>query len=420
MGFGIQIKDGTKVLSEFVVDENTKALSLYEWQRRGIDYFFKHHKAIFQIPTGGGKTFFTIAILKELFKTYPDSRVLVVVPKNVILETTWFKELYNHGLTPKDVGVFYGEVKEYGKITITNMQNIDTVALEMFDVLVLDEVHNYATKRLLKQFGMNEFKYMIGLSATIERMDKQHIKLYEMFDYNIFKYTPQEAMDDGVINPFRFFNIGIVMDNEAFIEYESITQELNLILKSGNGFINIMQSNGDLKPKMLKLMNQRKELMNNYPRKFDVIKQICEKHKNDKVIVFNEFNSQTSKCYWYLLELGLKAGVVHSGVSKKRRSQALIDFKNDKYNVLLCTRILDEGYNLPKIDVGVIMAGNSTSRQTIQRMGRVLRKKDVESKLYQIYCMDTVEDTYAAKRAALFQALCTSYEQFVYDGEKLI
>ena len=71
------------------------------------------------------------------------------------------------------------------------------------------------------------------------------------------------------------------------------------------------------------------------------------------------------------------------------------------------------------MDVGIIMAGNSTQRQTVQRMGRVLRKKDKTSSLYQIYCRRTIEEEYAITRSKLFKDLCSSYNEYNYDGEKL-
>jgi superfamily II DNA or RNA helicase len=36
----------------------------------------------------------------------------------------------------------------------------------------------------------------------------------KFFDYNVFKYSPKNALDDGILNPFRFSNIGVEMDIE--------------------------------------------------------------------------------------------------------------------------------------------------------------------------------------------------------------
>jgi len=407
--FGIQIQDESRVMSEIAVEQNTSTVQLYDWQRRAIDFFFENDcKVIYEVATGCGKSFCAIEIIKRVLAADPDACVLIVVPKNIILEDTWFKELYNNGFSLRDIGVFYGLAKEYCKITITNMQSLSKVALDYFDMIILDEIHNYATARLLPIIA-HPFKYRIGLSATIQRMDNAHWKLIEMFNYNVFKYTPQEALSEGILNPFDFVNVGVDMDEQTFEKYTNIMKELNVILQMGGGFKKIMRGNSGLKFRMLAKMNERNELIFNYERKFDVIKKI-----DDKVIVFNERNSQTNKCYWYLLDIGIKACVVHSGVPKEKREQNMIDFKNDKYNVILASRVLDEGWNLPAVGCAIIAAGNSTARQCIQRMGRVLRRKKKQSSLYQIYCNETVEQTYAANRSILFKDLCSKYSEYNY------
>jgi len=413
--FKIQIEDESNLIPEFAIEQNTSSIELYDWQRRAINFFFKsNYKAIFEVTTGAGKTFCSIQLIKEVWKIDKDVSVLIVVPKNIILEDTWFRELYNNGITLTQVGVYYGHIKEIGKVTITNMQSLSRINLEIFDMIIYDEIHNYGTTRML-EYVERKFKYKVGLSATLERMDDKHYKLMEIFDYNIFKYSPKQALDEGVLNPFNFYNIGVEMDSEAREQYEILTQEINSIMKAGGGFKRIMRANTGLKFKMLSKITQRKELVNNYKRKFDIVKKVCDKHRKDKIIVFNEYNKQTSKSYWYLLDIGVKACVVHSGLSKEKREQNMMDFRNDKYSVILASKVLDEGYNLPKIDTAIIAAGNSTSKQTIQRMGRVLRKKEHHSNLYQVYVKDTIEEVYALERAKLFKNLCSDHKDYFYN-----
>ena len=364
-----------------------------------------------------GKTRFGIEVIKQVLEKDPDVKVLIVVPKNVILENGWYPELYNAGISIRDIGVYYGAIKEYAKITITNMQNIENVDFEAFKFVLYDEIHNFASTRLLPYLE-KDIKYKLGLSATLERIDKKHYKILDAFNYNLFEYGAKEALQDGILNPFNFYNVSVEMDLETEEEYLELTQNVNATMQAGGGYSKIMRSSSPLKFKMLALLNKRKMLVNNYPRKMDVVKAICEKFKDDKFIIFQEYNKQTSKSYWQLLESGVKACVVHSGISNAIREQNLIDFKNGKYNVLLASKVLDEGWNVPSVDTAIIVAGNSTSRQTIQRMGRVLRKKTKASKLFQIYCKNTVEEDYSEKRAELFKELCSAYNFFDYGVDE--
>jgi superfamily II DNA or RNA helicase len=395
-------------------------IELREWQTRAIQFFKENNNvALFQVVTGGGKTFFAIECIKQILKEDPNIYVLIVVPKNVIMDRGWYPELYANGISLKDIGVYYGAIKEVCKITITNMQNIDKLPLEMFDMLVADECHNYATTKQLKIMS-HPFKYKIGLSATLKRLDKAHYELYKLFNYNIFKYDPKEALEDGVLNKFYFYNIGVYLDDDSRTKYDKFTADLNLILKQGGGFGKIMMSNTGLKFKMLSLMNYRKQLVNNYYQKFEVAAQICEKHKNDKVIIFNQFNVQTNKLYWYLVEHGFKIRVLHSDIDKEKREKTLTDFKLDRFNILLTTKVLDEGYNLPKLEAAIIMAADSTEKQTIQRLGRVLRKKDKHSFLYQIYCKHTLEEEQGDVRIKLFNELSEGSKDLIYKENEVL
>lgn len=356
-----------------------------------------------------------IELLKEILKEDPKVRILIVVPKNVILETGWYKELYKNGISLTQVGVYYGEIKEYGQITLTNMQSLDKVALELFDCILLDEAHSYGTKRLITILKEGTFKYKIGLTATVERLDDGHWEIIKFFNYNIFKYTPEDAINDNILNKFNFTNIGVEMDAETKKKYNEITLQLRFMIKLGGGFKRIMRKNTALKIKMLAKMNERKQLIYNYHIKFDVVNEICSKHRNDKMIIFSQFNDQTNKFYWYLLEKDIKARIIHSGIDKKKRDETLMDYMNDKFNVLLTTRVMDEGVNIPAIDCGIITANDASSRQMIQRLGRVLRKKEKISNLYQIYVRDSMEEEQSNERCVLFKQLSSKYEERIYN-----
>jgi RNA polymerase primary sigma factor len=412
--------DEEEILSDYVSEQNQKFFTLHEWQKKAIDYFFTHGcKAIFEVTTGAGKSICAIDILKEVIRKNPNIYILIVVPKNVILEKMWFPELMKHGFSMKDIGVFYGGNKECCKITITNMQNISQLPIDIFSMIILDEIHNYCTPRLLKILK-HPFQYKLGLSATLERIDKNHWEMLSFFHYHVFKYTPKEALEDGVLNNFNFINVGIVMDSEDYDKYLDVSQQINVCLKQGGSFNRVMSGKAGigLKNQFLKLIGERKQMVLNYYLKFDVVKKLVKNHLTNKILIFNEYNKSTTKCYWALLEDKIKARILHSGVPKDERENILNDYQSNKFNILLATKILDEGYNLPSIDVGIIMAGNSTAKQTIQRLGRVLRKKEKISTLYQIFIKHTMEEDNANERSKIFKELCTEFKEYkVVEGK---
>jgi RNA polymerase primary sigma factor len=183
-------------------------------------------------------------------------------------------------------------------------------------------------------------------------------------------------------------------------------------MKRGDGITN----------SLLSKLTKRKQMVNNYVRKFEVIRNICKKHDKNKIIVFSQFNEQTNKIYWELLEAGIKAVIIHSDIDKDEVDRIMQGIKKQDTFCILTTKKLDEGWNLPKLDVAIITAGDSSDRQTIQRMGRVLRKKDTPSMLYQIYCIDTIEEDDALHRAKMFKELCNDYKEYTFytDDEEFV
>lgn len=59
---------------------------------------------------------------------------------------------------------------------ICKVEIINTVIRNIYevDLLVLDEVHSYAAEGGLTLFEVIKYKYVLGLTATFERLDGRH------------------------------------------------------------------------------------------------------------------------------------------------------------------------------------------------------------------------------------------------------
>lgn len=72
-------------------------------------------------------------------------------------------------------------------------------------------------------------------------------------------------------------------------------------------------------------------------------------------------------------ESHIRAGVYHSGQPLRKRAEVLGAYRAGALNVLVTCRALDEGFNVPETEIGIVAASTATRRQRIQRLGRVLR-----------------------------------------------
>lgn len=380
---------------------------LHKWQEDALEEFMDKESLIAECATGSGKSRFAIECIKRIWDKYPNYNILIVVPKIIILEDTWIRELNKNNITFNNVGIYYGFAKEYSKITITTIASVKKIPLEIFDVVIFDEVHNMTTPSLMKVVE-HEWKYKLGLSASLYKENQKHWKLMELFDWNVFKYGTKKAIDDKIINNFIFESIGVeILDENVRLEYDDIEKNITFILEKIGGFGNYerLPANDKNKLALQKLFNRRNNLIMNYHRKIELVCRIISKNKDKKIIVFNQYNKISNKLFWGLAEYGVKSRIMNSDVKPSALSKILTDYRDNRYNVLLTTRMTDEGYNLPDIDLAIIFSGNSTDRQIIQRIGRVLRKKDHHSMIYQVFVKDTFEQRFANKRIKLLEGV---------------
>jgi superfamily II DNA or RNA helicase len=83
----------------------------------------------------------------------------------------------------------------------------------------------------------------------------------------------------------------------------------------------------------------------------------------------------------------------------KERSEILDRFRSGIYRAVVTSKVLDEGIDVPEADVGVILSGTGSARAFIQRLGRILRKKEgKEAVLYEIVSAETSEINTAKRR----------------------
>ncbi|HEX9915593.1 MAG TPA: helicase-related protein, partial [Candidatus Bathyarchaeia archaeon] len=74
-------------------------------------------------------------------------------------------------------------------------------------------------------------------------------------------------------------------------------------------------------------------------------------------------------------------------------------FMDGTYRRIVTSRVLDEGVDVPDASIAVIISGSGSSRQFIQRLGRILRKRPgKQAVLYELVSADTAETNISSRR----------------------
>ena len=385
-------------------------MALYAWQEQALTRAKHTSRLLVQSVTGAGKTRLAIEYIKWLLQEFPDENVLIIVPKIVILETVWMKELYEAGLAPHKTGTYYGKVKEYNKITITTTASIGNVNHPLFHNLIIDEIHNIMTPRLMMLFG-ETWKRVLGLSATIRREDHRHWELLDKFGHECYEYGAVQAILDGVISPLQYHDVPVdITDPSTRVRYDEISSRIRQLAGAAKYSVGSMRSRAQ--KALHAACNERNEILFTYLPKLERAVSVIVENRDKRVIVFNQRNNVSSKLRWMLLDHGIQAVIVNTSVKEQERHRSLESFRNGTSNVLLASVSLDEGTNIPSSDVAIILSGTRTERQVVQRAGRVLRKtnKTKIANVYQLYLTRTIEEEAATKRAKFFQSLQAASE----------
>ena len=100
-------------------------------------------------------------IIQSLYKRNPKLNVLISVPTEVLKEQ-WQREL-----------------AKYHLFSVCKVEIINTIVKNIYDVdlLVIDEAHLAGGEVNITIFQVVKYRYVLGLTATFERLDGRHVLL---------------------------------------------------------------------------------------------------------------------------------------------------------------------------------------------------------------------------------------------------
>lgn len=85
--------------------------------------------------------------------------------------------------------------------------------------------------------------------------------------------------------------------------------------------------------------------------------------------------------------------------SAAERKHILDGFQQKIYRVIVTSKVLNEGVDVPEAKVAIVLGGTSGAREYIQRLGRVLRKvENKQALLCEIIARKTLEEGRSQRR----------------------
>lgn len=340
-------------------------IKLRAWQKEALALWkAASHRGIVEVVTGGGKTIFALSCIKEL----KVDTALVIVPTVALLDQWWEESASFFGTSLDDINIVTSSGRlRNGTINLAVLNSASKLNLGRRTqpyFLIVDECHKAASKKFRSALDGSPTA-TLGLSATPERPYDEGLKevLIPRLGEIIFRYTYKDALRDKVIVPFELKNVVFELEPECQAEYDKLTKAIGRAIKN----------NGMEDERTIALLLKRARVMNHSINRIRLALRLVLAHKGYRTIVFHEDIEACNVIQDVLSEAKVRCGVYHSKMKLRHRAEVLSAYRQGEIDVLITCRALDEGFNVPETEIGIIAASTATRRQRIQRLGRILR-----------------------------------------------
>jgi len=256
-------------------------------------------------------------------------------------------------------------------------------------LLIADEAHNMGASQIKKVMAELTVPMRIGLSATPKRKyDPQGTDtICDFFgDQPPFchSFDMKRAMQEGRLTNYYYYPRVVTLDEDEKEQYVDLS---NALLK----FFDFESGKFKDSPRVERLLLERKTIIHQARRKLHTYKKILneleQKGKLKYVFTYvpvgrsreeevDERDVSSKFVYQYLkvaheVNANLKLSTYTSDTED--RKSKIRGFSEGKIDMLLAMKMLDEGVDIPRTEVGIFASSTGNPREYIQRRGRLLR-----------------------------------------------
>jgi superfamily II DNA or RNA helicase len=362
-------------------------------------------RGVVVLPTGAGKT-----LVAHMAIDLRRRSTLVVTP-TLDLVRQWHDGLQATFGAP--VGLIGGGDYDLRPLTVTTY---DSAYLHMenlgarFGLLVFDECHHLpsASYSLSARLALAPFR--LGLTATPERDAWATRGLVPEGDGS--------ALDD-LIGPIVYRKDIVSLSGNYLSSYETVRVVVDLspaeraeyaaeralyrLFLDANGismasphgwteFI-IRSSRNAEGRRAFEAYRRQRAIAFTAPAKLDYVERLLHQHRRDRAIIFTQDNATV-----HLVARRFLLPAITHQTRVSERSEILDGLAKGRYTAIATSKVLNEGVDVPEANVAIVMSGSGSVREHVQRLGRILRKRDgKQAILYELVAGGTSE-TFTSQR----------------------
>jgi superfamily II DNA or RNA helicase len=377
-------------------------------QRRALDAWrARDFKAILALATGAGKTITAAYAMVRLFDQTKRLCVVVSVPYQNLADQ-WVEVLRPFGI---NAFACYGGVGRWLEDTADAVHSFAQGALPFLCLVVVnktmagddfqkvlaklpgdqmlfvgDECHRHGavgTNAALPRHA----RARLGLSATPEdylNVDA-NARLVDYYGQIGETYTLRQALDDGVLTPYRYHVELVDLTADEADKYQELTDQIGRqVARSGGQF----RGEGD--PQLDRLLFERARILGGASEKLPALQRLLGvepvRHSlfycSDATVMVDDEDDvgppvpqrQVEAVSELLHRRRWRNSRFTSREGLRERRDILDRFRLGDIDALVAIRCLDEGIDVPACQRAYFLASSRNPRQFVQRRGRILRR----------------------------------------------
>ncbi|MGF1468936.1 MAG: DEAD/DEAH box helicase family protein [Sandaracinaceae bacterium] len=353
-------------------------------------------RGVVVLPTGAGKSHLAVMAIDHRRRS-----TLVIAP-TLDLVRQWYDLLRTSFRT--DVGIVGGGDHDVRDLTVSTY---DSAYLHMehlgarFGMVVFDEVHHLpgVTYALSARLCLAPFR--LGLTATPERTDGREAALADLVGPTVYRRDIVDLSGEFLAD---YDTVRVVVDlspaeraeyEEERGRYRAFVRSRGIRMSAPGGWQQfILLSSRDAQGRRaMQAYRRQRQLAFCAPAKLDYLEHLLHRHRRDRAILFTQDNAT---CYEVSRRF-LVPAITHQ-TKVRERSDILAGLREGRYGAVVTSKVLNEGVDVPEANVAVVVSGSGSVREHVQRLGRVLRKRDGKrALLYELVTAETSE-TFTSQR----------------------
>jgi superfamily II DNA or RNA helicase len=397
---GTEIQDQAKAYQELNLDFSAYKQP-YTHQQEALDIWKKSERnGVVVLPTAAGKTYLAHLAIQSTQRS-----TLILVP-TLDLMHQWYAGLLA-SFPDVEVGLLGGGSRDRTPILVSTYDSAaihaETIG-NLYGLLVFDECHHLPTdfNRVIAEYSLAPFR--LGLSATPERSDGKHEDLQQLIGSEIYRRSADE-LSGSALAKHDVVQIKVTLSQHERERYDELIkirnqflQESGIYLSSPQGWQRFVQASARSTAgrKAMLAHREARSIAFGTEGKIRVLGEILNNHYPDRTLIFTDDNATV-----YRISQDLLIPAITHQTPVKERHEILQKFKTGDYRNLVASRVLNEGVDVPDASVAIVLSGTGSTREHIQRLGRVLRKGSDPNKqaiLYEVVAEDTNEEGVSKRR----------------------